>query len=246
MSDQTIRYLCRISSQSKSGRLLLLPPAGAGVGFWRPFERWFRPHFGEILALCPPGREILFAQPPATSIESLARAVLDELPDDGALLTIAGHSMGAIVGLEICRQMQEIRSPPTHLVVSGCAPPSLRAERKLHLESSATLRQIISRMGGTPSDVLHCPGLWQVIEPILRSDFYLLSQYQAPATLRLRFPITALGGSEDSFAPPCAVRAWRNATAARFRHLTLSGGHFFLADHVATYVDATLCVPGES
>jgi medium-chain acyl-[acyl-carrier-protein] hydrolase len=225
-------------------RLLLLPPAGAGTIFWKTFEPFLTLHFGEVLALRGLGREGRCLERSPPSMRALVGLLLDELPDDGAALTIFGHSMGAFVGLEVCRQLEERqRSAPQHLVVSGHVGPPRHVPVPLFSLSRQRLREFIRDLGGTPEAVLEDAELWGVIEPTLREDMRILNEYVPPTQYQVRCPLTAMSGSEDRAATPDAVQAWAASAEVGFRHLRFKGGHFFILRHVRAVSEALLWSP---
>jgi surfactin synthase thioesterase subunit len=241
VSSSSLHLLSR--SRSSTGRLLLLPPAGAGVAFWMPFCPHVAERFGEVLALRAPGRESRFSEAPAGSISQLVARALQELPDDGAALTVFGHSMGAFVALEFYVQLESSgRALPHHVVVSGRPAPGHHHRSGLHAAPRERLCEVISSYGGTPQVLLDDEMFWELFEPILRSDLRLLDEYVAPRP-RLRSPVTALSGRRDPVAPPGAVEGWSEIALAGFVHYSFDGGHFFLLSSMSMVARAVCSAP---
>ncbi len=49
---------------------------------------------------------------------------------NGQPYIIYGHSMGASLGLEVCRRLEEAGDAPRHLVVSGNSGPGVKEQRR--------------------------------------------------------------------------------------------------------------------
>jgi len=111
-------------------RLLCLPPAGAGAGFFRGCAAWFADDV-ELVAYRPRGRDARLDQPaPHTFADYLADAAA-ALPELASVpVALWGHSMGGLVALELARAVA-----PQLIVVSAhaVAPQRHRHARQLEI-----------------------------------------------------------------------------------------------------------------
>src|SRR3546814_994003 len=88
-------------------RLLCSPFAGAGVVGFRPWARFLPPHV-EAFAVLLPGREDAIAEAPLTDWGAMRHALIDAVSSLPTLPTaIFGHSLGAVIGLDLARRSEE-------------------------------------------------------------------------------------------------------------------------------------------
>lgn len=195
-----------------------------------------------------PGRESRFREPALQSIDALAEGALAALRPhcqraDGSGLPFAfyGHSLGALLAYAIAqRQAAEGGPLPQALFVSGArAPHSALPGRPLYALPEPALLERLAEMGGTPPRVLREPALMQLFLPLLRADFTAADTYQRPASdPALPCPIIAFEGADDDQVEGAKIAAWRERTSARFEHLRLPGGHFFIHSARDALLDA--------
>lgn len=205
--------------------LICLPHAGARATVYRAWAAampWLR--------LCPidyPGHGALFGEPLATSIEQLVASVRGQLKL-GERTVIFGHSMGALVGYELCHLLEQEGRRPELLIVSGSAAPSRRiSARYAALESDQALTAELRRLGGTPPEVLADPELMELAVPALRADFQACADYRWSQRAPLHTPLRVLSGTDDVVAHD-ELQAWREHTRADCTMHMFAGGHFFL------------------
>src|SRR5262245_29487970 len=112
-------------------RLVCLPYAGGGASLFRLWPEGL-PAVVEVCAIQLPGRETRLREPAHRHVgplvvelaEALARSL--EPP-----LAIFGHSMGALIGFELARQMRRRgMNGPQLLIASGRGAPQLPLRRR--------------------------------------------------------------------------------------------------------------------
>lgn len=208
-------------------RLFCFPYAGGGSWVFRNWADGL-PDV-EVWAVQLPGRERRIREAPIGSIATLAdRAVAGLLPLLTGPYAFFGHSMGAMVGFEVARRLRQ--RPPAKLIVSAQSAPQLPREREVvrHLLPDAELIDELSRLGGTPPEVLENKELLELLLPVIRADFEAVETYEYTDERPLACPIAAYGGLQDVHIPAENIEAWRAQTTGACRSHFFDGDHFYL------------------
>lgn len=104
-------------------RLLCIPFAGAGASAFRGWAEGLPPHV-EPFAVQLPGREDRMREAAATRWAPVFASLCAQVRGLHAQPTaIFGHSLGAVLGLDLARWMERSGAPPVHLFVSARAAP---------------------------------------------------------------------------------------------------------------------------
>jgi surfactin synthase thioesterase subunit len=215
-------------------QLFCLPYAGAGAAAFRSWPRAFGPRV-EVTALRLPGRENRIRERPEVDPVAVAEVIDAAATRPYALF---GHSLGARLGFEVVRELRRAGRPlPLRLYPSGAMPPDRRSRGVLDDLSRLPDDVFIERLvagGGVPAALLAEPGMLQLFMPVLRADLTWIDDYEYVAQDPLPVPVVAFAGDSDPVTPGAAMRGWSRHTEAGFTLHELSGGHFFLHDHVDT------------
>lgn len=144
---------------------------------------------------------------------------------------IFGHSMGAALGLKVCKRLEELRDPPERLIVAGNAGPGTGKEDKCRSKmNDEELKDELRKLGGVSEEVLGNDDLFNFFAPIMRSDFRILEEgEEITPEFKLRSPITAVMGDKEETSEK--IGNWKNFTFSEFRSYLLPGNHFFIHDH---------------
>jgi medium-chain acyl-[acyl-carrier-protein] hydrolase len=213
-------------------RLFCFPYAGAGTSALRQFSLEL-PSDIEPCIVELPGRETRFTEAPFARVVDLIRAAaraMHPLMDD-APFALFGHSMGALLGFELARELRRRGGPkPVYLIVSGALAPHLpHPDPPTHrLSDPEFIEEVRRRYDGIPAAVLEHPELVKIILPTLRADVRSLETYVYRDEAPLDCPILALGGLEDSRVGSEELGAWRLHTRAPFSMKRFPGNHFFV------------------
>jgi medium-chain acyl-[acyl-carrier-protein] hydrolase len=223
-------------------RLYCLPHAGGSASAYRSWAGLL-----DGVAVCPvqpPGRETRRAEAPLTRMTAFAAAVADAILGDaaGAPYAVLGHSLGALAGFEVLREIRRRGGPgPVHLIVSGCADPRRAAgDDRPAGEDGLTDAQILTlvrALGGTPEEYLSDPRVLGFIMPVLRADLAVKVSYEYQPEQPLDVPITAISATEDARASAESMAGWRDQTVRRFQQASLNGGHFALLEQPGAALD---------
>jgi surfactin synthase thioesterase subunit len=177
-----------------------------------------------------PGRRGRSLEPLITDPDTLvaeladaAEALLDRP------LAIFGHSMGALLGYEVARELRRRGSPPlSALVVSACRAVQLRPDRAPVPRHDAELTAMLKSWGGTPPELIEDEDFLGLVLPPFRADLWLCEAYRYRPGAPLDTPLTALAASRDDVAPVQDVAAW-SVHSTRWRGIhVFAGGHFYL------------------
>lgn len=221
-------------------RCVCFPHAGGAAAFYSPLAKALAPAFA-VQAVQYPGRQDRWREDFASSVESMADAVVAELATDLPLV-LFGHSMGAAVAFEVALRLEARGVAPVALFASGRRGPATSRSWHGHDPDDATLLAEVRLLGGPDADLLTDPALRGVAMPPLRADFRVAGAYRYTGDRVLRCPIVALVGHADPVASLAQVREWGRHTAEELTLEVFPGGHFFLTDHLAEVAELVSAV----
>jgi medium-chain acyl-[acyl-carrier-protein] hydrolase len=215
-------------------RLLLfcLPYAGGSASVYRDWVLMAP----EFLHICPvelPGRGRLIREPFSRSLNVLAKMISEEISDYADRpYAIFGHSMGALLAYEVAAQLESAGRPrPFRVFLSGTLPPFLTRDKRMVSDlPDASFLHYLRELQGTPDAILDNQDLMQFFLPILRSDFCLCEEYEAPEPHLLQAPVIALSGEQDQGTSEADMLQWKRVTMGTFESRRYPGGHFFFTD----------------
>ncbi len=211
-------------------RLFCFPYAGGAASV---FYTWSDGLPGDV-EVCPiqlPGRESRLRELPFTALPPLTQALAQAIqPYLDKPFAFFGHSMGAVIGFELARQLRRQNDLcPAHLFVSGSRAPQVPDPNPpLHQLPDGEFVAELRHFNGTPEEVLQNSELMQLFLPILRADFAIHETYTYTAGAPLDCSISAFGGSQDDRVSGEDLAAWRGQTCSTFMLRLFPGDHFFL------------------
>jgi surfactin synthase thioesterase subunit len=188
---------------------------------------WINP-----IALELPGHCVRHKQAAACDWDVLMDVLSDEIrPHLDRPFGIFGHSMGALVGLELAHAVHaRFQRMAAWLCASGCVAPSRREPEHNWLDCSpGKVVERLRKLGGTPFEVLDNRELLDVLLPMLRADFHLCGTYRLRPRQPLSSALLILGGTRDDVSHPLEnLSAWSVETTGTARMEMIDGGHFFI------------------
>jgi medium-chain acyl-[acyl-carrier-protein] hydrolase len=211
-------------------RLFCFPHAGTGASIFRTWSDGL-PTDVEVCPVQFPGRGTRLAETPFTRLAPLVQAIAQALvPLLDKPFAFFGHSLGALVGFELARQLRRQSGvQPVRLFISADRAPQIpHRDRPLHALTEGELLHELRRLNGIPGKVLEEAELMQIMLPILRADFAVYETYVYSAELPLNCPISTFGGLQDRRVSRGDIEAWRDQTSSSFSLRMFDGDHFFL------------------
>ncbi|HEY8898253.1 MAG TPA: alpha/beta fold hydrolase [Niastella sp.] len=142
---------------------------------------------------------------------------------------IYGHSMGALVAYLLTRKIVESGArPPIHLFVSGSDGPSIPYQGALRsgLPKPDFIKEL-KRLGGMPQEILNDDRIMDFFEPIIRTDFRAVENYQYLAGSGLQVPITVMLGAQEKITMEAAY-TWQQESVFPVQVKVFEGDHFFI------------------
>jgi acyl transferase domain-containing protein/surfactin synthase thioesterase subunit/non-ribosomal peptide synthetase component F/acyl carrier protein len=227
-------------------RLFAFPHAG---GNHNSFGGWSAglPDDVEIVSYSLPGRGRQQDEPPYRRWQSMVDDLADLVGrhEDGTPFGFFGHSFGALVAFDVCRQLAwENRRTPEVLFISAHRAPHLSPTQKKHSLTPDRFLDLVRDWGLVPEELLADEDLLQLVIPPLRSDLKLdeeyLCQTGGQAGKRLSVPCVVYGGAEDRTVSREELRAWHEhfEEGTSFSLEIFPGGHFYTIGSQAGLLDS--------
>jgi medium-chain acyl-[acyl-carrier-protein] hydrolase len=210
-------------------RLFCFPYAGNGASIYRTWSDGL-PADVEVCPVQFPGRGTRLMETPFTQLTPLVQALAQALvPILDKPFAFFGHSLGALVGFELARQLRRQSGvQPVRLFVAADRAPQLpHRDRPIHVLPEEEFLVELRRLDGIPGKVLEEVELMQVMLPILRADLAVYETYVYSAEPPLNCPISTFGGLQDHRVSCGDLEAWRDQTSASFSLRVFPGDHFF-------------------
>lgn len=210
--------------------MFCFPYAGGGASIYRGWAAALPPDV-EVCPVQLPGREGRLREPPFDRLGPLIEAAAEALaPHFGMPFVFFGHSMGAMIGFELARELRRRGGPlPLHLFAAGRRAPQVPSrEEPIHDLPDEQFFAELRNLNGTPEEVLQHAELMRLLCPILRADFAVNETYTFAPGEPFDFGISAFGGLGDADITRDDLSGWQAHTRGRFRLRMLPGDHFFL------------------
>lgn len=229
----------------RASALVCLPQAGAGVASFTSLARALGER-ASVWAACLPGREKRLMEPPLTSIDAMADALLGPALDiETKRMTLFGHCGGALIAFELAHRLTGKGRPPANLIVSSQVPPSSAANSSATSPAVADLPlpdliNYLRELGGTAPALLDSQPLMRLMAPGIRADLAAVEQYRPPARRSpLGIPIIAIAGHDDSISR-ADLRDWATHTTGSLSVHQVGTGHFYLTENESDVVSLLL------
>ena len=210
-------------------RLFCFPYAGGSAFIFRNWQDYLP----ATIQICPiefPGHSSRLMENPLDDVDVLVRTISSEIkPWLDLPFAFFGHSLGALVSFELAHFLRrEYARFPSHLIVSGRQAPPIPERSPKYALVEADLIAELSRLGGTPKDILENAEMLELLLPTIRADLKMDETYHYQALEPLECPITVFGGLQDPETTSEDLTAWQEQTKNSFSLKMFSGNHFFI------------------
>jgi len=214
---------------SSKPQIFLLHYAGGDRNSFRPLINGLQSQF-QIETPELPGRgDRMSEQPLKNKQEALADLLkqIKQTRQKDVPYLIYGHSMGAILGFEICHAMEKENDAPVHFVATGYPGPGIKDTPPIADLPKTEFFAEVKKLGGISDEVMQYEELLDFFEPLLRADFGLLENKnnQTP-DIKIQTPIYAVMGKSEKYA--LNIRNWASYTEAACECQIVNGNHFFI------------------
>jgi len=223
---------CLKKKDNCTKRIFCFPYAGASSVIFHKWIDYF-PDSVELFAIELPGRGRRFAEPLISEMNLLVEDLAKEMhPYLDKPFQFFGHSMGALISFELaCWLKKHYGISPEHLWVSAHTAPHLNfREEPFHKMPEEKFKTKLIELNGFPKEVLENEELFNLVLPIIRSDFQICETYNLKQKIQLDCAITAFGGANDSFVKIPDLIAWKYLTQGEFNFILIEGDHFFITN----------------
>jgi len=205
--------------------------AGGSAGFYSQWPKHLTTMVN-VISIQLPGRESRYGEGFSTSIDE----IVSELVKYDAVFTdkpyiIFGHSLGALVGFMLARELVKMQKPQPTFFISSAHPAPRRVELvdKLHeLPDIEFVQKMSKKYGGISKEVLNSEELLQFLTPRFRADIFLSESNVYKEISPVKFPIAVMHGENDKSVSQEGILAWQNETEENVRFHSFSGDHFFV------------------
>jgi surfactin synthase thioesterase subunit len=210
-------------------QLLCLPHSGGNGSSYRA---WLAPAEPEVdvVPVQLPGRETRLTEPPFTDQPTLIAELADVVRLAGFhRIALFGHSMGAVLAVNLCRVLEAAGIQVAHVFVSGHGGPSQRPEARF--PTDAPDETILDALGATGAPnyeaLLRYPDLREMVLRVIRADLGLVLTGLV-AGPPVQAPITVVNGKDDPTPAGWDLNEWATVTRATCTSHLLPGDHFYL------------------
>lgn len=227
-------------ARSPRERLIFCFPQAGGDP--RAFLDW-QPGIGtaaEIIPVGMPGRGHRRGEAAPASIAELADGAAEAITAVADRpLYLFGHSLGALIAFEVARRLGDLPAL-RHLVVSGCAAPSLLPTP--HLAAAAKLggqafAEAIGFFGGLPPEIIADRELTELLLPAVQADARLFARYRYRPAAPLAVGVSLINGINDPHVDDAALQPWHRECLYPPARYWAAGGHFYFARRPQAVVD---------
>jgi len=200
------------------------------------------PEYVEVSAVQLPGRGNLLNLTSFDDIKAAAADVVTLLENEVEKpYVIFGHSLGALLGFEVIRHLQQNHQKKLlAFVASGLSAPHIftpKIRRDLMND-----KELIDLLAAYDKDRVKQDQayfeLLRLILPTARNDFKMHDNYRFQKQPDiLSCPIIAIAGKQDNEHSIDNILLWRELTNADFSSKIFPGGHMFLFDELDDFLD---------
>jgi surfactin synthase thioesterase subunit len=214
---------------TKKKVLYFLHFAGGNKYSFQPILGHFKDFNVEVLEL--PGRGRRMGEKLLNSQENAVKDLYNQIKNRTSKneFLIYGHSMGAVLGLKLCRMLQKDNILPKGLIVTGNPGPGIEKDIIRYNLPEDEFNAELKKLGGVPDEFFESKELYDFFAPVLRADFEVAEIDDGINTTPINIPIHAIMGQDENHVED--IYNWSKYTTSTFNSELWSGNHFFIFDH---------------
>lgn len=226
-----MKSVVQVLRKTASSKQLVMFPFGGGSGYsFMELVKEVGDNI-EVIVINPPGH-LFNTGKPLESIEAMVYLYFKDLrPFLKENCLLFGHSIGALVAYELCKELEK-EANIKKLIISSVNPPHcVMDEVDMHSDmETALLIQKSAKMGGMPGLFKEDPELLEMFIKGLRGDLKALEKYTdtwREYTGRIKTSGLVLFSDDDYIVDPEKIKGWRQYMDCS-EFIRFSGDHFYL------------------
>jgi medium-chain acyl-[acyl-carrier-protein] hydrolase len=242
VQDPDSRWLIRYTRNKDAAlRLFCFHCAGGSASEFRSWPDRL-PGSIELVAVQLPGREGRVRDAFSTSMEDLTGGVVEAMkPLLDKPYAVFGHSLGALVGFEVIRELRRrgLQQPLLFIPAGRRGPQVDKKEPPIgSLPEEEFIAELRKEYGDHIGHVLDSAELREAFIPQIRADFVLSESYGFRNGKLLDCPIVAFAGIAEDDLDADDLNAWSVHTNRSFHSRRFPGDHFFIRESRTLVIDA--------
>lgn len=224
-------------SEDPAARLFCFHCAGGSPYAYAPWEKFIDPRIDifpfQMSGRCGRKRECY-----ASSIEAAALEAAEQIKDCAdRKIYLTGHSMGGVVAHYTAYLLKQLYGIRTEKLFITASVPDLGSSIRDNYGSTDRYDdnrfcEMLLGFGAVDSKIIRIRQFREQFLPIIRSDFTLIGNYHADPTNVIDSNISVFCGDCDKIVSRAACCEWKKYTKGKVDITELSGGHFFINEHV--------------
>lgn len=225
----------RVWSDPDEARMwvLCLPPGGGGAHLYRGWARRLPSALG-VAGVELPGHGSRGCEPLETDAEALvAKLARDVAPLFNRPVVLFGHSMGALLALDLARELRADHDRRIAALVAAASEPPGHPGAPVagDVGTDRLLADQVRAWGGTAPDLMADQEYLGELLRVLRADLDLMAARPNRPAPPLDCPVHVYLGAADETAPSePTVAGWAAQSAVGHAVRVFPGGHFFVRD----------------
>lgn len=231
----------------KKQKLYCFPYAGGSAGIYNVLKEYVDKSV-EIVPIEYPGRGARYVKKLCRNINEIVEDAYEMISEDicsAVDYSFFGYSMGSIIAYELAMKIKrmKLKEPNTIFFAAqealSCKHSIGDIDKLTDLEFKEKLRQY----GGTDKVILENDQLFEIVLPIVKSDFSIFNNYNfVNDKAKLNSNIVTINGDKDQVIQS-EIEEWRTYTNKAFDMYMLKGDHFFINNNfrnIATIINKNL------
>ncbi|EKT53046.1 thioesterase II family protein [Providencia burhodogranariea] len=235
--NRTVMRFSQYGVEPVEKQLVVFPHAGGSAAFYQPWRERLSAKC-DLLVVQYPNREERHGEEPWQGAEEAITACSHGLREvlGIAPITFFGHSMGALLALQVAMTLWDSRFSCRRLVLSSQRVPA----ELLMLQQYASCQQLLDRILSYSEDtgIMHLDDLTrQIVAGHILQDLTLLGQLAELPVADI--PLRIIGGEDDPLVGETEREGW-SALVTECQQSSWPGGHFYFQQDLDAFLSELL------